>query len=284
MIRRIVGPTFVFCSLAPVAAQEPAATQQATAPPPAESASSESLESAPVEYDVLQTERLTGDWWATRAALEERGFTIDLGMTTGYQHNARGGVQTKNAHRVSGSYDLELTLDVGALQLWEGGTVYALAGGSWDEGVSDRGYVGDYFGVNGDAGGDRAIDLSELWYEHVFFDERLRVRAGKIDLSVDFDTNAFANDETAQFLNNALIVSGNLPYPDPGHGVQFVATPCDWFYFGAGVADAEADVRETGFRTAYHGRSDFFSMYEFGLTPRFSTAWGELPGNYRFGL
>ncbi len=235
-------------------------------------------------HAFLEHERLTGDCWGGRTLLEDHGVIIDLGLTTIYQHNAKGGVRTRSAHRVSGSYDLELTFDFEALKLWQGGMLYALADGSWDEGVSDRGYVGDLFGVNGDAGGDRSIDLTELWYEHTFLDRRLRVRAGRLDLGVDFETNAFANDETAQFLNNALVNSANVPFPDNGHGIQFVATPRDWFYFGAGVADAEADARETGFRTTYHGRPDFFSVYEFGLTPRFKTGWGELPGSYRFGL
>ncbi|MGD8452740.1 MAG: carbohydrate porin [Phycisphaerae bacterium] len=270
--------------LALAAADEPPTTQPS---PSEESERSEGDGADEADEDgdsLFESDRLTGDWCGGRSFLEDRGITIDLGLTTIYQHNARGGVQTKNAHRVSGSYDLELSLDFEAIKLWQGGMLYALAEGSWDDGISDAGYVGDLFGVNGDAGGDRSIDLTELWYEHTFFDGGLRVRAGKLDLGVDFETNAFANDETAQFLNNALINSGNVPFPDNGHGIQFVATPCDWLYFGAGVADAEADARETGFRTAYHGRGDSFSIYEFGLTPRLQTAWGELPGNYRFGL
>ena len=234
-------------------------------------------------FDLLNNKRLTGDWGGVRTRLEDQGFEFGLSMTHVYQHNARGGVRTRNGHRVSGSYDIELTFDFGALKLWKGGTLYALAEGSWDDGVSDRGYVGDIFGVNGDAGGDRSIDLSELWYEHKFLDGKLRIKLGKLDLGADFETNAFANDEAEQFLNNALINAGNVPFPDVGHGIQFVAKPCNWFYFGAGVSDAAADGRETGFRTAYHGRDDFFSVYEFGFTPD-ETDWGNLPGAYRFGL
>ena len=239
---------------------------------------------APIPFDPLTGERLTGDWYGGRPNMEDRGVTIDLGLTTIYQHNAHGGVRTYSAHRISGSYDLELTFDFEAMELWNGGVLYAVAEGSWDDGVSDSGYVGDLFGVNGDAGGDRAIDLTELWYEHSFFDGKFRVRLGRIDLGVDFETNAYANDEVGQFLNNGLVNAANVPMPDIGHGIQFVATPCEWFYFGAGVADAHADARQTGFRTAYHGPDDFFSIYEFGITPEFETAWGMLPGGYRFGL
>lgn len=236
------------------------------------------------KWDLATTERLTGDWGGGRTWLEEHGITLSLSVTNIFQQNAHGGLRTHNAHRVSGSYDLELTLDTAAMKLWKGGTLYAYAEGSWDEGVSGRGYVGDLFGVNYDAGGAQEIQLRELWYEQSFFDEKLRVRFGKLDFLIDFNTNAFANDSTAQFLNSGLNFSPNMPIPDPGHGIQLVTTPCEWFYFGAGVADAEADVRETGFRTAYHGPDNFFSIYEIGFTPQFETGWGKLPGSYRFGL
>lgn len=229
-------------------------------------------------------DRLTGSWNGARPWLEDRGISLDLGLTTIYQQNVHGGVRTSRAHAVSGSYDLELTIDSAALGLWDGGTLYALAEGSWDDGISARGYVGDRLGVNGDAAGDRAIDVTELWFEQSLFDGRLRVRMGKLDLTVDFETNAYANDETKQFLNQGLVNAANVPFPDNGQGVQFILQPSDGFYLAAGVADADADARETGFRTAYHGPADFFSVYEFGVMPRWKTAHGSLPGTYRFGL
>lgn len=233
---------------------------------------------------ALDGERLLGDWAGRRLALEERGIEFNLGITGVYQHAARGGANTRHAHQVSGSYDLELSFDLGAMGVAPGGRIYVLAEGSWLDGISDAGDVGDYFGVNGDAGGDRSADVTELWYEHSFLDDRLVVVAGKIDLSAYFETNAYANDETYQFLNNALINSGNVPFPDNGLGIAFLATPCDWFYFGAGVADAQADGRETGLRTAFHGEDDFFSIYEVGFTPTWDFGRGELPGSYRFGV
>jgi carbohydrate-selective porin OprB len=269
---------------APIAAAQtpdtaPAAGDESTSP---ENMATEKPPERP--FDFAHNKRLTGGWCGARPWLEERGVTIDLGLTTIYQHNAKGGVQTRHAHRVSGSYDLETTFDFEKLKLWKGGILYALAEGSSDDGISNAGYVGDLFGVNGYAAGPQEIQLSELWYEHTLLDEKLRVRFGKLDLTTDFDTNAFANDETAQFLNRGLINGANIPFPDRGHGIQFVAVPVDWLYFAAGVADAEADSRETGFRTAYHGPANTFSVYEFGLTPTWETGWGQLPGNYRFGL
>lgn len=230
----------------------------------------------------LEWDRITGDWAGLRPKLEDGGLTIDLGLTTIYQHNAHGGLRTRNAHEVSGSYDLELTLDTQAAKLWKGGKFYAYASGSWSDGVSP--FVGDRFGLNWDAGGNREIDVWELWYEHAFWDGKARVRFGKIDLHIDFDTNAFANDSSSQFLNYGLVNSVNIPFPSNGHGALAFLTPCDGFYVGGAVADAQADNYKGGFSTAYHDEDYFFSIFEAGLTPTWMAGWGELPGSYRIGL
>jgi len=238
-------------------------------------------------YSLRSTERLTGDWGGTRTWLEEQGVEVGLSLTAIYQQNVHGGVRTRNAHRISGSYDLELTFDLDNLWGVRGGRVYIYGQGSWDDGISGRGYVGDLFGVNGDAGGDRAIDVLEFWYEQSFLDDRLRFQVGKINLTNEFLTNAYANDETAQFLNYAFVVPPQVPIPGDafGHiGAQAVFSPTDWLYLSAGVADAQADYRETGLNTAFHGEDYFFGIFEFGLTPTLPTARGDLPGNYRFGV
>ena len=270
----------IFINVLAAVAQDAATTQPDTEEPAATESTGEST--AGSSKDILSRDRLTGDWGGSRTWLEEHGLTLDLGLTSIYQHNARGGKRT--LHRVSGSYDLEMTFDFDALKIWKGGKLYALTEGAWDKGISEAGYVGDLFGVNADDWGDDWMDLTELWYEQSFLDNRLRVRFGKINLFSDFDTNAFANDQTSQFLNNALTYTANVPFPNTGHGIQFVATPFDWCYFGAGVADAAGGRGTTGFHTAYHGPADFFSIYEFGLTPTFESGWGRLPGHYRFGL
>jgi len=258
---------------------------------PPETAASQPVETQPASenqaYNLLTTERLTGDWLGARTWLEDQGLTFNLGMTSIYQGNAHGGVRTHDAGRFSGSVDLEATLDLEAMKLINGGTLYVYTQGSWDDGVSGHGYPGDLLGVNGDATGDEAIDVLELWYEQSFLDKKVRIRAGKINLSVDFDTNAYANDETAQFLNGGLINTFNLPFPGAALGslgAQVVTSPCDWFYFGAGIADAQADWRETGLHTAFHEGAYFTSLFEGGLTPTFKTPWGVLPGAYRVGL
>ncbi len=248
----------------------------------AHEAASASSEPAPEPYSLLTTDRLTGDWFGTRPWLGERGIEFNMSLTSVYQQNFRGGVQTHRGHRLTGSADYELTLDLEGLGLWKGGRIYTWAESGWNEAIDDR--VGDLFGVNCDAIGDRSIWVHELYYEHSFLDGRIRFKAGKIDLTNDIDTNAYANDETSQFLNTALVNTGNIPGPPPGLAAVLIVKPVDWFYIGFGAGDAQADIRETGFRTAFHGEDAFISGTEFGFLPTWKTPWGRLPGAYRFAL
>lgn len=243
------------------------------------------VESVQDDEPLFTRERFLGNWWGARSFLEDGGLTFDLTLTTVFQHNAHGGLQTKNSHTVSGVYALELTLDLAAMKWIDGGKVYALAEGGWSNGV-DR-FVGSLMSVNYSVFGDEEIVLSELWYEQSLLDEKIRVRMGKINLTLDFDTNAFANDYGSQFLHLGLCNTPNIPFPAEwygAHGIQIMIAPCDWFYVGAGVADADAVNTRTGFDTAYHGPDNFFSIYELGFKPVWETNWGRLPGSYRVGL
>lgn len=217
-----------------------------------------------------------------RLDLEMKGISLNLALTSIYQQNARGGSDTHNGHRITGSVDTELQLDFERMGLWKGGDVYVLGESAWNDAIDDK--VGDLFGVNGDAIGDRPIRVRELWYQQRMFDEKLRIKLGKMDVAVDVDTNAYANWEVTQFLNNALINTGNMPLPDYGLGTIVSVVPVDWAHATLAVADAQADGNETGFRTTFHGEDYFFSALELGLTPVWKTALGDLPGGYRFIL
>ena len=242
---------------------------------------------------VLKRETLTGDWFGWGEPLEERGLSVGLGLTQAYQHNFHGGVEP-GVGANSGSYDLELEADMERLAGLRGGGAYMVTEGSWAAGAGqDTRAVGSLFGVNDDFGGERTADVTELWYEHHFLDERLQVRLGKIDLTggfecrgcpVSFDGSLFANDETSQFLNGSLVNNPAIPFPDNGLGAVVFANPVDWWYASVAAADAEADARETGFNTTFDGDSHFFYIAETGVVPEFRSSKGELLGSYRLGV
>ena len=245
---------------------------------------------------LLQRDTLTDNWFGLGREIEARGITLGLSLTQIYQTNVRGAAATgRHSGRYTGSWDLELDVEPGKLlklPALAGGKVYLLAEGSWSGGIGDSS-VGSIFGVNDDAGGDRSIDVTELWYEHELVGGKVRFRIGKIDLTggfecrgcpASFDCNAFANDETTRFLNSALVNNPAIPFPDNGLGVMLHVEPVEWLYFTAGVADANADARETGFNTVFSGADRFLSIYETGVTPRLPSPNGLLQGAYRIGF
>ena len=210
-----------------------------------------------------------------------------------YQQNVQGGLSThRRSGRYSGSYDLELDLDLGKLGLLPNGQIYMLTEGTWSDGI-DPSSVGSLFNVNGDAMGNEAAAIIQLYYEQSFFEDRLITRIGKLDLTgafqcrgcpVSFDGNSYANDENTQFLNGSLINNPTIPFPQEGLGAVVHANPVEWWYMSAGVADANANRYETGFNTAFHGPDDFFSIYETGVLPQVSSANGPMQGAYRVGF
>jgi carbohydrate-selective porin OprB len=245
--------------------------------------------------NVWECETLTDGFWGLDNKLKDKGIEASLGITNIYQQNVRGGISThRRAGRFAGSYDLEMEADLQKLLGIEGGRLYSLTEGSWSKaGGIDTPSVGSFFGVNGDAIPREAMQVSEFWYEQTFADETVRLRIGRLDLTggfehhncpVSFDCSSYANDETSQFLNSALINNPTIPFPDRGLGTAVYYTPAQLLYFSAAAADAQADARETGFRTTFGGEDYFFYIFEAGITPEFNSANGPLQGAYRAGL
>jgi len=248
------------------------------------------------DRSIWGQESLTGGLWNVGDEPAEGGaLDLQFSATQVYQQNVRGGLSThRRAGRFSGSYDIELDADLEKLSGIENGRVYMLTEGNWSKsgGISDVA-VGSYFGVNGDARNRIAMVVTEFWYEHLFAEGSLMVRVGKMDLTggfmhsgcpVAFDCSMYANDENTQFLNDALINNPTIPFPDYGLGISLrYSLSGDWYVSGA-AADAQADIRETGFNTTFHDEDYFFYIFETGLTPDFESLKGSLQGAYRAGI
>ena len=245
--------------------------------------------------DVRGSDTLTGGFWGLNDRLADDGIEIGFGITNIYQSNVKGGLSTHNKRgRYSGSYDLQLTADTQKLLGIEGGSLYVHGQGWWPKsGGIDAASIGSAFGVNGCAGARDTLVITEFWWEQTMLDDTLRLRLGKLDMTggfehhgcpVSFDCSSYANDESSQFLNNALINNPTIPFPDYGLGAILYWNPIEWWYASVGVADAQADARETGFRTTFGGEDYFFYIFETGVSPRLNSANGLLQGTYRIGL
>ena len=244
--------------------------------------------------DIWQRETLTNGFGGLADKLADSGIEVGLSFTNIYQANVKGGLSTNQRHgRHTGNYDLEIGLDAEKLWGMEGGSMLVHTEGSWSRVDIDETSVGSVFGVNGDGAGRRAMDVTEVWYEQAMCDETLRLRFGKMDFAggfecrgcpVSFDGSAYANDETAQFLNGALVNNPTIPMPDMGLGAVLYWNPVESWYASIGAIDAQADARETGFKTAFTNEDYFFYAAETGVAPQFDSGKGPMPGAYRVGV
>ena len=83
--------------------------------------------------------------------------------------------------------------------------------------------LGSLSRVNADAetlgGQDDKLTVREAWLGLRFINDRLDLFVGKLDPTNYFDRNPFANDETTQFLNAALVNNPMLKQPPNGPGL-----------------------------------------------------------------
>lgn len=242
--------------------------------------------------DIWQRDSLTDGFFGLNDTLAESGIEAGFSLTTVYQRNVRGGLDTAGrTGEFTGSYDLEMTFDLDRL-LGANGVIYVHGEGGWDGGI-DGVSVGSAFGTNADAVGAHAMDVIELFYEGSFFEDTLQVRVGKLDMTggfecrgcpVSFDGSMYANDETTQFLNGALVNNPTIPFPDYGLGAIVHWNPIEHWYLSVGAADTEAVRNRTGFDTTFDGDTHFLYMVETGVTPQWQSANGPMQGAYRIGF
>ena len=169
--------------------------------------------------------------------------------------------------------------------VFETGSIYMLVEGGWPnaEGI-DAASVSSAFGANADAIGNQGPVVKELYYQGPVFVNSFIIMVGKIDFTGVFDATAYADDECTQFLNTAFVNDPTIPFPQYSLGVVLNLDMTDSWYIMGGIADAQADSRETGFRTAFGGEDYFFYALETGITPELTSANGPMQGTYRIGL
>jgi len=236
--------------------------------------------------NIWQRQSLTNGFFGLNDELEDKGIEVGLGMTNVYQANVKGGLSTHNRKgRYTSSYDLELSADLRKLLGFETGTLFLHLEGGWpDEEGIDGLSVGSAFGVNADAVGNDVIIVKQLYYEGPVFNDNLILMIGKIDFTGVFDCSAYADCECTQFLNAAFVDNPTIPFPQYSLGAVLRWNLTDSWYLTGGIADAQADGRETGFRTAFGDEDYFFYVLETGITRQLNSANGPMPGTYRIGM
>ena len=258
-----------------VAAATTSVSAQTNAPPP------ESTEKPASDFWTRKT--LTGDWGGARKELEEKGITLKLYYNQQFQQNFKGGLDTHNGHRLSGSYDLDLALDFGKLGWMDDAGFYIRTTGTWSDGINPN-KVGALNNVNSDASDDHTISVSKWWFWKKFLDKKVELRLGLLHSNKDlFDISPYSNNEDLDFINRSSIRNATIPHHS-GIGAFVKFQPVEWFYTQFATLDAQFQVRTTGFNSAFHEEPWFTVYSETGVTPKWKSAKGPMPGNLRLGV
>jgi len=211
--------------------------------------------------------------------LAPNDYVVKLSLINIWQ-GAVGGLDTKNADRITGLYDYDFYYLLAAEDSENYDGDYALvhfsAYSSFGNGLDEK--VGSFFTLNENAKGDEPLIIDKLFVELATSDRLLKFNIGKIDLEDYFDLSLVAGCEKSQFLAYSLFHNPAIPFASKGLGVRALYEPSDFLYAQAAVVDARADKRETGFNTTFHGEDYFLTMAEVGIrTKIFDRA-----GAYRF--
>lgn len=195
--------------------------------------------------------RASGDWGGFRTDLENGGLTIASSLTFDWSSVLSGGARRTAYSRrflsINGTVDFEKLAGLKGLTAF----------------IDFQHYGGEVGNPVGDAQGTNAYitprhldQIAELWVQAKFFDDKLRVKLGKIDANVDFAWIPVA----AGFVNYNGSWSPNFigqpTYPDPAVGGQIFFEPCSNFYAGFGIFDG---ATQDGLRTGPRGPATFFS-------------------------
>jgi hypothetical protein len=114
------------------------------------------------------------------------------------------------------------------------------------------------------------LNLREAWLRTELFGQRLALTAGRLDLTNYFDQNALANDESTQFMSDALVNNQMLGLAVNGTGVAAEFDPKTGFRAKFGFQQSNTDATNLS--------DSLFTLTELGYT--FTP--GPLPeGTYR---
>jgi len=122
------------------------------------------------------------------------------------------------------------------------------------------------------------LTVSEAFYSRTFLDDRGEFNLGKMDVSVLFDENEIAGDETRQFLSNIFVKSMGLTIPEADEfycpATMLALSPVDRVEFR--IIGAAVD-NEDG-----HTWENIFSHDLVAAQVNYRAAFLDHPGNYRF--
>jgi hypothetical protein len=106
--------------------------------------------------------------------------------------------------------------------------------------------------------GQNELFLREAWLRTELFGQRLALSAGRLDLTNYFDANAIANDESTQFISDALVNNQMLGLAVNGYGLATEFDPKNGFRLKFGFQQSNTDATNLS--------DSFYTLSEVGYT------------------
>ncbi len=180
---------------------------------------------------------LTGDWGGLRPAWSARGFDFGLTYTAGAYANVAGG--RERGAIVEGTGEFSFDLDLAKLAHWPDTRIHVSSVAAHGPSISGK-YVGDV-NIISDYDLYDGLYLHEVWIEKGWFDNKLKLRAGKISADMEFPIYSYAD-------------AIPLPlYPTGAPGARLYWAPNTLVFFQGAVY--AGDPNEPGRNLNRHGTS-----------------------------
>jgi carboxypeptidase family protein/carbohydrate-selective porin (OprB family) len=193
---------------------------------------------------------------------------VDAALGTQFSNHTRGNIDPAGNHAYAlASADLFFTAGIAQYTIFFADIV-GLSGAPPDAEIPSltllNGYTARLVRQN-------ELNLREAWLRTELFKQRLALTAGRLDLTNYFDQNLFANDETTQFLSDALVNNQMLGLTSNGTGVAAEYDPKNGFRAKFGFQQSNTDATNLS--------DSLFTLSELGYT---FTPFSLPEGTYRF--
>lgn len=227
--------------------------------------------------------RISGNWGGFRTQLEDAGISFESSLTLEWTDVMKGGIARRSSNRRI--YDANITLDLDTIMAVQGGTIFADFYSTTGESASA--IAGDIQTLSNIETDGSVDEIAELWYEQWLFDDRVRVKVGKVDANTEF---SFV-DAAGEFINSSAGFTPSIfvlpTYTDGATSGNLFYYPNDNIYLGFGFYDGAAGV--DGVPTGRRGPKTFFDdelSDDYFLISEFGYNWdleGHGPGRAAIG-
>ncbi|MEJ2723553.1 MAG: carbohydrate porin [Deltaproteobacteria bacterium] len=188
---------------------------------------------SPLEEKVVRV------WRGLGRRLDQAGFILDAGLVLEGFKNSIGGLRTSSLVGAA-TFDLNLTFDPENLSGWKGCKFYIDLEDHAGRNPSEV-LVGD-LQVFDKLNAAPFLQIYELWYQQGLFEDKLRLKIGKVDANSEFSVI----DNGLLFLNSSTqvspTVSGFPTFPDPMPSINLFFTPDESHYVSFGAYYANRSV------------------------------------------